>query len=239
MAAMSREANLVHPRARPAPWNPSYIPLRALAVQLRTHAQRRLTGSQVELLDVGCGERPYDHIFQPYVSRAVGLDVVPGPKVDFVAPADQLPFRDGSFDCVTCTQVLEHTPHPAAVVSEAYRVLRKGGVAFISTHGTARYHPNPEDYWRWTHAGLCELFTSAAAWSHVAVYPNGGTAAALLYLVAHEYHAAARRLRLLPVALGLTITFNAIAWRLDRTLMRLRPTRPPALAPNYLVVAIR
>jgi hypothetical protein len=33
----------------------------------------------------------------------------------------------------------------------------------VDTHGTARYQRNPEDYWRWTHAGLVELFNSVRA----------------------------------------------------------------------------
>jgi SAM-dependent methyltransferase len=236
---LSRTPDLVHPRARPAPWSPSYILLRSLAIQLRVHARERLAGTRLELLDIGCGERPYEHIFRPYVARAVGLDVVPGPKVDVVGPADRLPFSDNSFDCITCNQVLEHAAKPASVVSEAHRVLRSGGVAFMSTHGTARYHPNPEDYWRWTHAGLAELFKASAPWSLVSVYPNGGPAAALTYLLAHEYHIAARRLKLLPVAQVLTMALNAIAWRLDKLVLRRSAARPPALAPNYLVVAVR
>lgn len=39
-----------------------------------------------------------------------------------------LPFDDGTFDAVTCLEMLEFTPDPAAQLAEAVRVLRPGGV---------------------------------------------------------------------------------------------------------------
>ncbi|MFV2067924.1 MAG: class I SAM-dependent methyltransferase [Pirellulales bacterium] len=53
---------------------------------------------------------------------------------DFVA-ADmaQMPFADGSFDCVTCGYVLEHLPNPRTGLAEIARVLRPGGRMFLLT----------------------------------------------------------------------------------------------------------
>lgn len=39
-----------------------------------------------------------------------------------------LPFHDDTFDAVTCLEMLEFTPDPAAQLAEAVRVLRPGGV---------------------------------------------------------------------------------------------------------------
>lgn len=46
-----------------------------------------------------------------------------------LAGADALPFPDGSFDCVTCIEVLEHVPEARrrAALAEMRRVLRLGG----------------------------------------------------------------------------------------------------------------
>ncbi|MBN2310505.1 MAG: class I SAM-dependent methyltransferase [Candidatus Hydrogenedentes bacterium] len=43
-----------------------------------------------------------------------------------------LPFRDGSFDIVVCTDVFEHLFQPLALLKEIRRVLKSEGVAFLS-----------------------------------------------------------------------------------------------------------
>jgi ubiquinone/menaquinone biosynthesis C-methylase UbiE len=44
------------------------------------------------------------------------------------APAETLPFPDGSFDTVTCLEALEFTRDPDAILAEMVRVLRPGGL---------------------------------------------------------------------------------------------------------------
>ena len=51
-----------------------------------------------------------------------------------VGDVHHLPLVDHSVDRVHSDRVLQHVDHPAAVVSEAARVLRSGGVAaFVSS----------------------------------------------------------------------------------------------------------
>ena len=42
------------------------------------------------------------------------------------ADGEQLPFKDGEFDYVICTQVLEHVDDPARFLAEQFRVARRG-----------------------------------------------------------------------------------------------------------------
>jgi ubiquinone/menaquinone biosynthesis C-methylase UbiE len=59
--------------------------------------------------------------------------------VDFrEAPAQQLPFEDGSFDLVTSTVMLHHLPAKARAeaISEIARVLKPGGRAFVADFAT-------------------------------------------------------------------------------------------------------
>ncbi len=44
-----------------------------------------------------------------------------------VASGERLPFADGSFDRVICTEVFEHVPDDRPLLAEFVRVLRPGG----------------------------------------------------------------------------------------------------------------
>lgn len=46
--------------------------------------------------------------------------------------AATLPFRDGAFDRVLCSEVLEHLPDPARAIAELTRVTRAGGIVVLS-----------------------------------------------------------------------------------------------------------
>lgn len=48
-----------------------------------------------------------------------------------LADGQQLPFADGYFDGCRIERVLQHVPDPAAVLSQAHRVLRPGGLIAI------------------------------------------------------------------------------------------------------------
>ena len=45
-----------------------------------------------------------------------------------VGDVEEMPFGNGEFDGVLCTEVLEHVPNPALALGEIRRVLRRGGV---------------------------------------------------------------------------------------------------------------
>ena len=78
-------------------------------------------------------------------------------------PAQSLPFGDASFDVVTCLEALEFMPRPAAVLAELLRVLRPGGLLFISNRIHTRLMPGKT----WNHAQLTRLlrdFGAAEVW---------------------------------------------------------------------------
>ncbi|HEY4503491.1 MAG TPA: class I SAM-dependent methyltransferase [Candidatus Paceibacterota bacterium] len=105
----------------------------------------------VTIIDIGSGpERLGD--------RFLNIDVYPFPEVDIVADAESLPFGDDSIDAIVSESMLEHVPHPLRVTHEMLRVLKKGGVIYVSAPFIHPYHASPDDFNRWTLSGLKELF---------------------------------------------------------------------------------
>jgi phosphatidylethanolamine/phosphatidyl-N-methylethanolamine N-methyltransferase len=67
------------------------------------------------------------------------------------ADAEQLPFADASFDCVTLPYVLSVTPNPQALLAELRRVCAPGGHIYILNHFSGA---GP---WRWSERLLAPL----------------------------------------------------------------------------------
>ncbi|MEY2452109.1 MAG: hypothetical protein QOD92_1683 [Acidimicrobiaceae bacterium] len=109
--------------------------------------------------DFGCGETPYRSELPPD-AEYVGIDLPGNPKASVViGPDGVVPLPDASFDLMLSNQVLEHVVDPGRALDECHRLLRPGGSLVLSTHGIMYYHPDPEDYWRWTTVGLEKTVT--------------------------------------------------------------------------------
>ncbi|MFQ5932092.1 MAG: glycosyltransferase [Nitrospiraceae bacterium] len=111
------------------------------------------------LLDAGCGS---SRIILD-LPNAVGMDIAQsklrwllGHRRRLVrARCEQLPFRDGSFNGVINSEVIEHVPDDACLLAETWRVLTPGGVLILGT----------PDYGRWLWWVL--------EWIHGKVLPDG------------------------------------------------------------------
>jgi len=217
--------------------SPTYAVRAPLARWLRDEASRAAARHErPRLLDVGCGTKPYEPFFRDAVAEYVGVDVT-NPAAELEGTVEDIPVRDGSFDLVLCTQTLEHANDPARAVRELRRVVAAGGRVLASTHGVQVYHPNPDDLWRWTHAGLERLFRENGDWSAVEVTPASGTTACLGMLVAIYIKLLAKRVRADALTAPLIASINAAAAAVDRAVPRLREPGPGTLFANYHVVA--
>ncbi len=110
------------------------------------------------LLDVGCGRKPYQKLFQPHVERYLGLEYSPGSGyrgnlADFCGDAGYLPIADSSVDTILCTEVMEHLPDPERAVSEFARVLRPGGTVIATAPFFYPIHDS-YDFFRYSPDGL-------------------------------------------------------------------------------------
>jgi len=65
------------------------------------------------------------------------------------------------FDLIIAEQVFEHLPWPYRASKNIYKMLNPNGFCFVSTPFLVKVHPCPEDYSRWTEAGLRHLFAEA------------------------------------------------------------------------------
>jgi len=229
---------MADPRLDPPRSMPTYAVRAPLVRWLREQAEDAHAAlGRYRLLDVGCGQKPYEPLFAGYAHSYVGVDPVDNPRAELKGSVEELPVEDASFDVVLCSQVLEHCEDPAKAVSELRRVTAPGGRVLASTHGVMAYHPSPTDYWRWTHAGLEKLFAENGAWASVRVTPASGTTACLGMLFAMYLDLGFRRLGLGLLARPLVAGVNALAEAVDNFSPRLREPGPGALFANYHVVA--
>jgi SAM-dependent methyltransferase len=215
----------------------TYVVRSALADWVAQEARRAAADfGRYRILDVGCGVKPYYPFFEPYVSEYVGVDIE-NPAADLTGSVEDLPVPDASFQVVLCTQVLEHATDPDRAVRELWRATAPGGRVLASTHGVQVYHPSPQDYWRWTHAGLERLFTQAAEWRSIDVRPAAGAASCLAAMTDVYVDLLFRRANLEAIGRGLVWLLNTAGMALDRRVPSLREPRPGSLFVNYHVVA--
>jgi SAM-dependent methyltransferase len=119
-----------------------------------------LAGLSGEVLDVGCGRKPY-RAFVP-AERYVGLDI-DSPATRAMGAADVFydgrcfPFPDASFDGVLCSQVFEHVFNPEDFLSEIRRVLRPDGRLVLTVPFVWDEHEQPHDFARYSSFGLRAL----------------------------------------------------------------------------------
>jgi 2-polyprenyl-6-hydroxyphenyl methylase/3-demethylubiquinone-9 3-methyltransferase len=134
-----------------------YGPLHALNPIRLAWIERHADGVAAKrALDVGCGGGILSESLAQRGASVLGIDLSEralsvarlhrlesGVKVDYrlvsvEALAEEMP---GTFDLVTCMEMIEHVPDPAAIVHGIGRLVRPGGIAVFST-----INRNPKAY---------------------------------------------------------------------------------------------
>ena len=136
--------------------NPFYHARRSLYQAIARMAPQ-LVG---RLLDVGCGQKPYQSLFP--ASEYVGLEIdTPENRArkqaDYYYDGEVFPFPDQCFDGVICNQVLEHVFAPEIFLAEIRRVLKSGGNLLLTVPFVWDEHEQPWDYARYSSFGLKSL----------------------------------------------------------------------------------
>ena len=144
-------------------------------------------------LDIGCGVQPYRPLITAgpsRVERYLGMDLEGNPTSGYLRVRPDLfwdglhmPLEDASVDSAMATEVLEHCPEPAVLLSEACRVLRPGGLLFLTVPFLWPLHDVPHDEYRYTPFALERLLKNAG-FGEVVLTPLGGWSASLAQMLA-------------------------------------------------------
>jgi SAM-dependent methyltransferase len=156
---------------RTGPEDPYYLVYKNLFADLEKASKH----AQGALLDIGCGNKPYERMFEGKIASYTGCDVEQSSerKVDIICPATAIAAPDGSYDTVISTQVIEHVADHQSLLREAHRILRSPGVLILSGPMYWPLHEEPYDFFRFTTYGL-EYLLKEAGFAEIEIVPNGG-----------------------------------------------------------------
>ncbi len=151
--------------------------------------------SKGQLLDIGCGNKPYLSIFKPFIKSYIGIDnIIPIEKptdIDVSGDALMLPFVNCAFDTVALFCGLEHVKEPDLMIAEISRVLKKDGYLILTAPHISGLHCQPEDYFRFTKYALNYLVEKNNL-EVIYIKPMGGywvtTGQRFCYFVEHLKH---------------------------------------------------
>ncbi len=137
--------------------NPFYFARKSLYNNVSRIAEH-ITG---DVVDVGCGKKPYKHLFQ--TKKYIGIEVEQeghdhtNEDVDVFYDGITMPFENATFDSAITSQVLEHVFTPDAFLTEINRVLKPNGKLLLTVPFVWDEHEQPYDYARYSSFGLKSL----------------------------------------------------------------------------------
>jgi SAM-dependent methyltransferase len=134
--------------------NPFFFARRSLYDNIKSVAHQ-IKG---DILDVGCGQKPYKHLFE--YKKYIGIEVEQeghdhtNEEVDLFYDGVTIPFEKATFNSAITSQVLEHVFTPDAFLQEIHRILKPNGTLLLTVPFVWDEHEQPYDYARYSSFGL-------------------------------------------------------------------------------------
>jgi len=104
------------------------------------------------ILDLGCGEKPSYHEF--IKGKIVCCDIVKNKIAHVVGDADNLPFKENSFDKIISINSFYYFKNPFSVAKDLHKILKKNGKIILVVPFFYPIHDIPFDRYRFTKYGL-------------------------------------------------------------------------------------
>ena len=156
-------------------WDPEgeFKPLHQINPLRVDFIRQRATLADRKVIDIGCGGGILTEALAGLGAEVTGIDAAPGPltvaRLHQAESGVKVRYRQATaetvaaevprqFDVVTCLEMLEHVPEPAAVIDACARLVKPGGDLFFST-----INRNPKAY----------LFAVVGAEYLLNLLPNG------------------------------------------------------------------
>ena len=139
-------------------YNPFYFTRKELYKGIARHA----ASFHGDMIDLGCGTKPYKHEFKN-VSKYIGLDIEHSGNwdtkemIDVFYDGKTFPFKDQSIDGVFSSETFEHIFNLEEIIAEINRVLKKDGHLLITCPFFWPEHEVPYDYARYSSFGIKHL----------------------------------------------------------------------------------
>lgn len=108
------------------------------------------------VVDIGGGRSPdYFSYLKTEDDTTIEASDLSISSIDF--EKDALPYASGSIDTALMCNILEHIYHHNHLLGETRRILRPKGELIGFVPFWVGYHPDPHDYFRYTHEALSKM----------------------------------------------------------------------------------
>jgi len=142
--------------------HPFYFIRKGLYTKIKKFAPR-LSG---DVLDFGCGAKPYRELFL-HCKSYVGVDYDAAghnhlnEEIDFYYDGKTLPFGNEQFDGIFSSEVFEHLFTMPSILLELNRVMKQNGRLLITCPFVWPEHEKPYDFARYTLFALTTMLNEA------------------------------------------------------------------------------